>query len=95
MEFDLTFSGRTSGGIDVIGRVLRTLRRSYDPEITVLVEAGDKQVQVLTKVRRDLHLVRTVTGFEPKIKLYFEKDDGGYTRTGMGLGGRNGIASLG
>ena len=95
MEFDLTFSGRTSGGIDVIGRVLRTIRKSYDPQITVLVEAGNRQVAVLNKVRRDLQLMRAVTGFEPKISLYFEKDEGGYSRTTLGVGGRNAITSLG
>ena len=95
MEFDLIFSGRSSGGIDVIGRVLRTIRTSYDPQITILIEAGERQIAVLNKVRKDLLLMRTVTGFEPKIALYFEQDDGSYSRTTLGVGGRNAITSLG
>jgi hypothetical protein len=95
MEFDLIFSGRSSGGIDVIGRVFRTIRKSYDSQITVLVEAGEKQLAVLNKVRKDLQLMRAVSGFEPRIILYFEQDDGSYSRTTLGVGGRNAITSIG
>ena len=76
MKYDLIISGRSSGGTDTIGRVLRVLRSKPNSPVKVLIEEGDKQQAILDKLKKDYNLVASVTSYQMQVEISLERDDG-------------------
>lgn len=73
-KYDLVVSGRSAGGTDLIGRVLR-ICRTKQGEINILIEDGDKQENILHKLKKDHTLVKQVTAFDMPVRISLETMD--------------------
>ena len=78
MKYDLIISGRSSGGTNLIGRCLKAIRSKRHATIHVLIESGDKQEAMATKLRTDYRLVHQVTGYDMPVFVYLESAVGSH-----------------